>query len=350
MNFNPLSGEFLSQAARATIMRMSVASPSEAPSPSSTHHIRALVCLPSPDEEAFATLEAEIRLRRIHLGQLEAELAPLKVALDKFDWEYRARVGTLQRELRDLEVTIETIEHRTGRIHARLAADPDGILGDLFSRDELNEIGEMFGIEIPASWFASEEDEERREQERAWQFFEGTAWNSREEEELLNRMRGNRKPHLPDDDRKELRRLYLSLARLCHPDLAEDDDDRTRRETLMLQINAAWHAQDLEGLRALERDRGTTLGWRALQSWAERVIWARRECARLDAQIIAMTERLQAMRASDTFPLWFNPSLGNSVITQRATTLRIDIANAQHRLDEAKEHFRQALRFYAAAH
>ncbi len=329
---------------------MSTVSPSEASSPSRTQHIRALVCLPSPDEDAFAGLEAEIRLRRIHLGQLEAELAPLTTALDKFDWEYRARVGTLQRELRDLEVTIETIEHRTGRIHARLAADPDGILGDLFSRDELNEIGEMFGIEIPASWFAAEEDEERRERERAWQFFEGTAWNSREEEELLERMRGNRKPTLPEDDRKELRRLYLSLARLCHPDLAEDDDDRNRREQLMLQINAAWHAQDLEGLRALERDRGSTLGWRALQSWAERVIWARRECARLDSQIAAMTERLQAMRASDTFPLWFNPTLGNSVITQRATTLRIDIATAHHRLDEAKEHFRQALRFYAAAH
>lgn len=328
---------------------MSIASPAEAASPSTIHHLRALVCLPSPDEEAFAGLQAELRLRRIQLERLEAELAPLADALEKFDWEYRARVGTLQRELRDLEATIETIEHRTGRIHARLAADPDGILGDLFSRDELNEIGEMFGIEIPASWFAAEEDEERRERERAWQFFEGTAWNSREEEELLNRMRGNRKPLLPEDDQKELRRLYLSLARLCHPDLAEDDDDRTRRETLMLQINAAWHAQDLEGLRTLERDRGATLGWKALQSWAERVTWARRECARLDAQVIAITERLRAMRASDTFPLWFNPSLGNSVITQRATTLRIDIANAQHRLDEAKDHFRQALRFYAAA-
>ena len=328
---------------------MSIAAPRKASSPSSTSAVRALVCLPSPDEEAFAALEAKIRLRRVNIDQLEAELAPLQEALDRFDWEYRARVGTLQRELQDLQTTVETIEHRTGRIHARLAADPDGILGDLFTRDELNEIGEMFGIEIPASWFAAEDAEERREQERAWQYFEGTAWNSREEEELLNRMRGTRKPVLPEDDRKELRRLYLAMARLCHPDLADDDEDRQRREALMLQINAAWQAQDLEGLRALERDRGMTLGWRSLQSWAERVVWARRECARLDAQIITLTEGLKAMRASDTFPLWFNPSLGNSVITQRATTLRIEIANTQHRLDEAKEHFRQALRFYAAA-
>jgi hypothetical protein len=329
---------------------MSTVSPPEALAPSSICNSTALVCLPSPDEEAFGVLEAEIVLRREHVRRLEAELAPLAAALDKFDWEYRARVGTLQRELRDLEVTIETIEQRTGRIHARLAADPDGMLGDLFTRDELNEIGEMFGIEIPASWFAAEEAEERLERERAWRFFEGTTWNDRAEEELLDRMRRDRKPVLPEDNRKELRRLYLSLARLCHPDLAEDDEDRTRRETLMLQINAAWQAQDLEGLRSLERDRGATLGWRALQSWGERVIWARRECGRLDAQIIALTERLRALRASDTFPLWFNSTLGNSVMTQRATGLRIDIASAHHRLDEAKEHFRQALRFYAAAH
>lgn len=322
--------------------------PSEAP-----FHIecaRALVLLPSPDQRAFGYLEAELVLRRNHITQLEAEIAPLTVALDKFDWEYRSRVGTLQRQLQELQFTIDTIEQRTGRIHARLAADPDGILGDLFTRDELNEIGEMFGIDIPAAWFATADEDERLERERTWRYFQGTGWNEEAEEEILERMRRQRRRELPENEQKELRKLYLTLARLCHPDLATDDEDRDRREELMLQINAAWHAQDLKGLQALERDRGSTLGWRALQSWAERVLWARRECVRLDAQIIALNERLQALRSSDTFPLWFNSTLGNSVITQRVTALRIEIASTEHRLDEAKEHFRQALRYYAAAH
>jgi hypothetical protein len=327
---------------------MSTAPPPEALS--STTCVRALVLLPSPDQHAFGVLEAEIVLRRNHITRLEAEIAPLTVALDRFDWEYRSRVGTLQRQLQELQVTIETIERRTGRIHARLAADPDGMLGDLFTREELNEIGEMFGIDIPATWFAGDDEDERLERERAWRFFQGSDGNEQAEEEILERMRRQRKRELPEDEHRELRKLYLSLARLCHPDLATDDEDRERREGLMLQINAAWHAQDLNGLRALERDRGSTLGWRALQSWAERVLWARRECVRLDAQIIALTERLQALRSSDTFPLWFNSTLGNSVITQRVTALRIEIAATEYRLGEAKEHFRQALRYYAAAH
>ena len=320
------------------------------PSPTSTiPRALALVCLPSPEERDFAFLDAEIKLRQAHIDRLEAEIDPLIVALEKFEWEYKAHLGGLQNELRELNRLVETLEHRTVRIHARLVADPNGILGDLFTREELNEIGEMFGIEIPASWFAAEEDDERQERERAWRFHQGTNQNAEAEEEILRQMQRGHRKRLPEEERKECRTLYLSLARLCHPDLATDEADRSRRDELMLRINAAWHAQDLDGLRDIERDRAGTLGWRALTNWAERVLWARREYARLDARVIALTERLQALRTSDTFPLWFNPALGTSVINQRAVTLRIDIANAHHRVDEAKEAFRHALRHYAAA-
>ncbi len=311
--------------------------------------MRALVCVPAPEERDFGFLEGEIKMRQLHIQRLEAEITPLLEALEAFEWEYKARVGTLQRELLELRSLIETIESRTGRIHARLAADPDGVLGDLFTRDELTEIGEMFGIEIPPSWFAAHDEDDRLERERAWRFSQEDARNQAEEEEIMRRMHRQHRPRMAEDDRKELRSLYLEMARLCHPDLATDEEDRSRREELMLRINEAWHTQNLHALREIERDRGAVLGWKALTSWAERVIWARRECVRLDAQILAMTERLRSLRASDTFPLWFNSSLGNSVISQRSTTLRIDIANAQHRLDEAKDGFRQALRYYAGA-
>ncbi|MBA2469741.1 MAG: hypothetical protein H0V37_10085 [Chloroflexia bacterium] len=320
-----------------------------APSPASIPaYGSALVCLPSPEQRDFAFLEAEIRLRHLQVGRLEAEIAPLIAALEKFEWEYKGRLGALQRELHELQGLIERLEHRTVRIHARLAADPSGVLGDLFTRDELNEIGEMFGIEIPASWVAPDEAAERQERERAWRFHQGTNRNDEAEEEILRQVRRGRARHVPQEERKEIRTLYRSLARLCHPDLAEDEADRERRQELMLQINDAWERQDLDDLRRIERDRGGVLGWRSLANWAERVIWARRECVRLDSQVIALTERLQALRSSDTFPLWFNPSLGNSVITQRATSLRIDIANAHFRVDEAKDAFKQALQYYAA--
>lgn len=314
-----------------------------------TSNLTALVSIPAPEKREFTVLEGEIRLRHLHVRRLEGEIAPLITALETFEWEYKARLGGLQQELRNLLDTIELLESRSTRIHARLAADPGGVLGDLFSPAELREIGDMFGIDIPPSWFGANEEDERQDHERDWQYFGGTSHNQAEEEKILRRLQKQHRPHLSKDDRSALKSLYIRLARLCHPDLATDDDDRHRRQELMLRINDAWHTGNLHAMQEIERDRGAALGWRALTSWAERVIWARRECVRLDGQIIGLTERLHALRSSDTFPLWFNPSLGNSVITQRATTLRIDIANAHHRLDEARDGFRQALQYYAAA-
>ncbi len=118
---------------------------------------------------------------------------------------------------------------------------------------------------------------------------------------------------------------------------------------MMLRINNAWHDQDLDLLRGIDRESAHEGGRDARGSFAERVRWARAECLRLDERIGELTRRLQALRASDTFPLWFNPTLGNSVISQRATALRIDIANAHRQADEAKDAFRQALRYYATA-
>lgn len=309
-----------------------------------------MVCLPDPAEMEFDRLQGEIRLRNIRIQDIEAEIAPLDAAFSAFEWTYRSRLGPLQTELRSIRGQCEIIEHRTIRIHARLVADPDGVLGDLFTREELNEIGEMFGIEIPPSWFAKEDDGARQEQERAWRFHQATGRNDAEEEEILRQMRRQRRSRaLPEEERQELRRLYLSLARSCHPDLASDDQDRARRDDLMLRINDAWHRQDLAALREVDRDRGGVFGWRALANWAERALWAQAECVRLDEQIAMLMARLHALRTNETHALWFNQALGESVITQRATALRIDIANATHRLDEAKEGFRQALRHFAAS-
>jgi hypothetical protein len=306
----------------------------------------ALVPLPSPDEREYATLRAAQELRLAQIARLDAEIAPLLAALEKFEWDYKARLGVLQQELRGIRALIDRLEHRTARIHARLMADPNGILGDLFDREELREIGEMFGIEIPPSWFrASEEVERDDDADYAWDFFSGQRFRG-DGEELGRRLRKHR---LPGPVVQEMRTLYRGLARRFHPDLAEDDEDLTRRQEMMLQINAAWHDQDLEALRGLEHETAHEAGRSHRSTVAQRILWLRQECVRLDRRIEALTAQLRALRASDTFPLWFNPALGDSVISQRATTLRIEIATAHHHADLARDAFRQALMQYTVA-
>lgn len=310
-----------------------------------------LVLLPDRDELEYATLCADIEFRAGAITRLEAEIQPLVAALEKFEWEYKARLGGLQSELRSIRHLIERLEDRTVRIHARMVADPNGVLGDLFDREELREIGELFGIEIPSTWFQAAGHDERRDRESAWRYFRGGDREGAgpEEEDESRRMRRRMKPRLPAEAERELRSLYRSLARRFHPDLCDSEHDRLRRQEMMLGINEAWHDRDLDQLRGIDRESAHEGGRDARGSFAERVLWARAECLRLDDLIAELSRKLRALRASDTFPLWFNSSLGNSVISQRATALRIDIANAHRQADEAKDAFRQALRYYASA-
>ena len=70
----------------------------------------------------------------------------------------------------------------------------------------------------------------------------------------------NRERELTKDEAKELKRLYRELARRFHPDMAIDEADREYRTQIMMAINAAYAAGDLEKLQnlALEPDSASS--------------------------------------------------------------------------------------------
>jgi hypothetical protein len=287
----------------------------------------------------------QIKATGERISELETAIAPLEHALGKFEWEYQARLGGLLAELRDLTGVTERIEHRTARIHARMVCDPGGILGDLFDREELTEIGQLFGIEIPESWF-NDAPEPRREKS-SWDFAGGDEDNSAEEE-ILRQLRERESVRARNAD-PEIRTLYRDLARRFHPDLASDDADRSMRQEMMLKVNAAWQNHDFAMLRKIQQDTEHLMpNWHA-SLIEKRLNWARRERDRLEERIRTLQERLRTLRASDTFPLWFDSDLGQSVIARQALALRSDISRQKERLELAKDAFRQALHAFAAA-
>lgn len=304
-----------------------------------------LVRVITDEEREYTDLTLRITWRVDQIAALEAELAPIQRAFERFEWEYTQRIGHLVADLESLRASVHGVENKTARIHARLVADPGGILGELFDRDELREIGEMFGIDVPDDWFAAARSTPRSGG-KGWDW-DGQA--SAEEEELLRELQRSSRRLLPEEHAAELRSRYRDLARRFHPDLADSDDERGLRQEIMLRINHAWQCQDLDALRALDQELERMLpGWSA-SHLAHRLAWARRECERLDAQADGLLGRIRQLRASETFPLWFNSTLGSTVITQRATFLRRELDREQERLEVAKVAFRQALASYAAA-
>src|SRR5665811_1150586 len=114
----------------------------------------AIVPTRSEAEETWHTVQSTIRKRRQRLHILHSDIRPLEEALARFERNYRVQLGGLQDKLRLLRAEIHTFEQRTERIHARMVCDPDGVMGDLFTPEELKEIGEFFDFDIPESWFA----------------------------------------------------------------------------------------------------------------------------------------------------------------------------------------------------
>lgn len=51
---------------------------------------------------------------------------------------------------------------------------------------------------------------------------------------------------------RNIKELYRKLARMYHPDMADNEDDRARRNHLMAMINEAYAEQDIEALQALD--------------------------------------------------------------------------------------------------
>jgi hypothetical protein len=307
------------------VRRRTAAKPHAAPS------ICALVQVVSAEEAEYASLLIDLDVRRQRVTDLEAEIAPLLNAFETFERTYDARIGPVQRELREIEQKIAEFEAKIARIHARMVADPDGLLGDLFSREELAEIGDLFGIDT-SEWH--DEEQARFEHQRFYQHAEDFA---------------------PPPPRRrfseaieiEMRALYHTLARRFHPDLARDEQDRERRQSFMRRVNAAWQERDLQTLRDLchqtERDQPE---WRQ-RSVHEQVVWARDERARLDQTVARLVAKLQHLRASSTLPLWTNPALAETVIIRRLAHFTAELDIAKMRLATVQDAFRKALASFA---
>jgi hypothetical protein len=263
-----------------------------------------LVRTQSPEEREYARYLVELETRKQRAAALHEELETLRAALGQFEVHYHTVVGSLFLELDRVRLVIRAYEERIARLQADARPDLDRIERD-----------------VTESLRGEQEELRAQEQE------------NRRYEEAFQKER--QRPQLPPNDEAELHQLYRDLAKRFHPDLARTDDERWRREPLMQRVNAAMRERDLTALRGLLSEAEITDAAFEARSIGEKLVWAIREIARLDAVIADVESELTAIRSADSFGLWQREEAGEQVIERLAEDLRRELGTAQDELAAA---------------
>lgn len=217
---------------------------------------------PTTDDwrEQIAHLQAELDELLPQLVEAEAELAEQHAAINAFEFRLRSAISHLTKKLDALDSEIRSLQQKL-RWH-----------GD-----------EWFDVaaDEAASWA------------RGQRATDGSDYRYRDTPTAA-------RPEQDEDTRAELKRLYRQLARRFHPDMAVDAEDREYRTQMMMAINAAYAAGDLERLRELvsSPDIGPVLDYTdADQKLAETLL---REVTRVKRRLEEIQQELARLEKHDS--------------------------------------------------
>ncbi|MET8943262.1 hypothetical protein ABZX30_06665 [Streptomyces sp. NPDC004542] len=130
---------------------------------------------------------------------------------------------------------------------------------------------------------------------------------------------------------EEARKLYRELARKAHPDLAQEEPERARREEFLTRVNAAYARGDEALLRELAKE------WAAGPALAERLpsrseeLYARLEWLAQRKELLALVAR-ELEDSAIASMLRLAPEDPDALLAEIAEQLRKDVADREAEL------------------
>lgn len=215
-----------------------MANPNQSPAKTSLH-------------EQIEQISVLLNSLRPRLVEAEAELSERLAAISAFEFKLRSRIAKLTDKLDKLDAEIAELKRKMRW------------LGEGWQTDPENEA---------AAWAsgktASETDDYR-----------------------YREVSKEPRQSLAEDEKASLKQLYRQLARRFHPDMAIDEADREYRTQMMMAINAAYAAGDLEKLELLllEPDAPHTI---TIQSDEEQLELLARELTRVQNRLQEIEDEL----------------------------------------------------------
>ena len=255
---------------------------------------REIVTTLSPEERELERKRDELAALEAQLVQLELDLATLQAELHTFERRYLRSVGRLYAELDEIEAQIaEALARFSPKDHA-------------------------------AQQHATHARRQAQESAQA----AGSAGISDTSNTVFH----------PSDS---LKRLYRTVARHVHPDLAPNEQDRLRRHEVMAAVNRAYEAGDEDRLRQIletwERSPESVVG----TGIAAELVRAIRQIAQVQERLQAIATEIRLLQASELYQLKTQAdeaeSAGRDLLIAIAARVQEQIVQARVRLREILE-------------
>jgi len=201
--------------------------------------------------EQIEQITALLNTLRPRLVEAEAELSERLAAISAFEFKLRSRIAKLTDKLDRLDAEIQELKRKVRWLGEGWQTDPENEAAAWAAGKTASEAGDYRYHAAP-----------------------------KEPRQVL-----------AEAEKTSLKQLYRQLARRFHPDMAVDEADRDYRTQVMMAINAAYAAGDLDRLELLllEPDAPHTI---AAQSEEDQLAMLTRELTRVQNRLEEIEEEL----------------------------------------------------------
>ena len=243
----------------------------------------------TPEERELRKKLSELAESETELAQRELDLATLKAELNTFEARYFRIVGVRLAELDEIEAQIAEAEARSKPDDERIQEQAAQ------ARAQAKESAEAIGI-------SQEQKEEKF------------------------------KPS------ESLKRLYRKVAKRIHPDLAEDEKERLRRQKQMAEANRAYEQGDEAKLRAILDEWESSPESVKGEGTAAELVRVIRKIAQIKKRLRAIEIEIAQLKESELYQLKTKTEAaekeGRDLLAEMASRVDGDIALARKRLAE----------------
>jgi DnaJ-domain-containing protein 1 len=241
----------------------------------------------TPEERELDRKKAELVTLQLELSQRELDLVTRKSELRSFENRYLSIVGVRYAELDEINARIA---------EAKARAHP-------------------------------EDTDAGKDAAKARKQAEETAQQVNEEADL---------PKIPKFKAPEkLKKKFREIVKKIHPDLADDDEDRLRRQKLMAEANAAYERGDIQKLEQILREWESSPESVKGEGISAELVRVIRKIALIRERLKAIDTQINDLKKSDLWVLKIKvekaESQGQDLLAQMATEIeeRIKVARTE---------------------